>query len=277
MAIWTRDEPWRQGQILPVELARQCELVSSDDLESVAIVIISHDCDIAAEVEIEPNVEVIIGSFVSSISGNLTNAKNVRTLQIQYQSAAGNRIVELRSAKRTKIAKERLQEFAPHEDFFMDALSKRTLQKWLSARYDRAAFPNDFEARLKSAKTAEAIAEILKPSNDSIRAIYFDLGKHSDVDHLPSDEPYELEIYLLHVTEPDAREALEVANNVRHKLIGCFKKKHCSADGRWRGIELVECIVVSDEAMTVRQSLTLRQWRLDHMSLRENTNGPMAG
>ncbi len=181
----------------------------------------------------------------------------------------------MEAKNRSFVAKARLSGCQPITDLALDLSNKRILQKWLAARYDRAAFPNEFENRLKKNKTHDKLAKILKPTGACLRGVYFDLGEQADTDLEADADVYELEIYLLHVTEPDANVAACTAEKAKQKIIECFKSNYCDEQGRWCAIELVGCYVISDAAMTVLQSLLLRQWRMDHMSLRENPNQPM--
>lgn len=89
MAEW-RNEPWRQGQLLTHEKAVELDLTSGADAVHCAVVLISHDCDIAAKTELEPNIEVIVGRYVNVIDGDFANAKNVRKLQLKYGSHRTN-------------------------------------------------------------------------------------------------------------------------------------------------------------------------------------------
>lgn len=186
-------------------------------------------------------------------------------------------MVDLEAAKRRPIPKTQLSGCQPRPDVTLDLINKRILQKWLAARYDRSAFPNEFEIRLKKHNTYEKLAKIIKPTGTHLRGVFFDLGGQADTELASSDEVYELEIYLLHVTEPDTNVAANEAEQAMRKINEWFKKNYCDDQGRWSAIELVDCHVISDAAMTVRQSLSLRQWRMDHMSLREIPNQPMVG
>src|SRR5262245_54536949 len=84
MAEWTRTTPWRQGQLLPEEAITAFKLVNSSDEKKTVAVIISHDCDLAADLNKEPNAEIIVGSRLEKPNGNFENAKNARVLHISY-------------------------------------------------------------------------------------------------------------------------------------------------------------------------------------------------
>lgn len=56
---WTRETTWRQGRVLGVDAASAAGLACESD---VCVLVISHDCDLAIhDLDIEPNVEVIVG------------------------------------------------------------------------------------------------------------------------------------------------------------------------------------------------------------------------
>jgi hypothetical protein len=83
-AIWTRDTPWRQGHVLTAEAAQALGLSHPESPDSTCVVVISHDCDLANDVlQIEPDVEVIVGRSVPKGDGNYFWAKAPRTLHIE--------------------------------------------------------------------------------------------------------------------------------------------------------------------------------------------------
>jgi hypothetical protein len=48
-----------------------------------------------------------------------------------------------------------------------------------------------------------------------------------------------------------------------------------TARNKRKDIEMLECMIMSDEALTYAQSLLLKQWRLEPLSLREEPQDPM--
>ena len=82
-AIWTRDTPWRQGHVLPLEAIQTLRLAHPDAPDSTCAVVISHDCDLANDdLQIESSVEIIIGCHPTKVDGNYFWAKNPRILQL---------------------------------------------------------------------------------------------------------------------------------------------------------------------------------------------------
>lgn len=278
MADWTRETAWRQGHVLEPSTATSLGLACAEDPDATAVVVVSHDCDIACLADAEPTIEVIIGQIKEGAeAGDFSHGKNVRRLHLKYKADAQYKTIELRLKDRVTLEKSSLTEKNPRTDLVLEPNGRRVLQKWLAARYDRSAFPNEFESRLFQQKIQEQISKILKPKGSSIRGIYFDLGVQSELETLATDENYELDIYLLYDTDKDPTVAEKDAVEVQAKLEKLFKDRFHEVRHGWKGIELVSCNVISDQAMTVRQALALRQWRLDHMSLRSDPNQPMTG
>jgi len=262
-----RLSPWRQGQVLPDEAAIRLGLVKQEQLGQLAAVIISHDCDLANDKEM--TVEVIVGRWVAGIGGQFANAKNVRRLHIAFADGEAEHPMELSATDRRSVDKEALyKDFQPRANRKLRPRDLQTLQWWLSARYRRAAFPNQFEERLrdKPAKLREAISAAMEPCKQVVRGIYFLLDDGEDVEREGEDDLYSLGIYLLYDgnQEPEASllaqkaaEAIEAAFEVLRTQRG------------WKNIELLFCEAISDSAMTVATERELKEWRLDHLSLED--------
>jgi hypothetical protein len=142
MNAWERDTPWRQGHVLPQEAV---SLLLPDLTETVIVIVISHDCDIAQDPAVEPTVEVITGRPVREVDGNFTHAKNARRLHLTFSRGTKQLSVELEASRKTAIEKHQLRHFRPVETVQMTAAERTILQRWLAARYRRAAFPDEFE------------------------------------------------------------------------------------------------------------------------------------
>jgi hypothetical protein len=143
MAEWGRETPWRQGDIASQETGKKLGLG-----ESGIVVIISHDCDLAALPNREPEVELIVGRQVEKAGGNYTHAKNVRTLHLEFRTSKGPVFVELTASNKTRVLKNALADEIPNSEFKLDPGNRSILQRWLAARYRRSAFPEEFEKRL---------------------------------------------------------------------------------------------------------------------------------
>lgn len=78
-----RATQWRQGLVVPSDSAVALQLFGTLEASTKRAVVISHDCDLAQESEIEPKVvEVIVGTRVAEANGNFTHAKTARRLHL---------------------------------------------------------------------------------------------------------------------------------------------------------------------------------------------------
>lgn len=269
MPGWDRDTPWRQGDTLSNDDAVRIGVMNDPSNNSI-VVVISHDCDLAASPSTEPDVEVIVGRVVDRSDGRFTLAKNPRKLHLPFEGSGGEIWVELSSAAKTKISKETWIGIEPCRDLLLPGNRRSILQHWLAVRYRRAAFPEAFNQRLSNTSLNETLAKILEPSGEYIRAIFFNVDEGDEVKREGPDDTYTLDIYLIFDTSVDPGKAEEAAREATEKIVKEFKAKLC-VGGSWKQIELRSCELMSDEALSYKQSLYFRRWSLDHVSLHSDT------
>lgn len=268
MAVWGRDTPWRQGQVLSEDTARVVRPFQQTPSDVLAIVV-SHDCDLAQDPSIEPMVEVIIGRRVVTVDGNFTFAKNARRLHLTFSGGAEHITVDLEANQKTQVAKDLLVEHQPIRNIKLTSNERNILQRWLAARYRRSAFPDEFDRRLERTGVRDRISKILNPIGTLIAAIYFDVDQGEEISRTKSDDPYTLAIYLLFSTETNPEAAEYAADTAKHAIRKTFRDRCFSKNtGAWHDIELVECEAFSDQAMTVQQAESFKRWSADHISLR---------
>jgi hypothetical protein len=82
-----------------------------------------------------------------------------------------------------------------------------------------------------------------------------------------------LNVYLVYDTDHDADAAEQAANEAVGAIEKLFDEK-CRNGRAWKSIELQSCEAVSDHAVTLRQSLSLREWRAEHLSLKASPQHP---
>lgn len=280
MASWSRNTLWRQGQLLQQETAQLLGLVSTESPERTAVVVISHDCDLAQLPGGEPYVEVIIGRFVDlPADGSYTHCKNLRRLQIECSSGNSPQLIELEIVSKKLLLKENLDnpelalcEHLPCEDHRMSPSERNTLQLWLAARYRRAAFPDEFDRRLKEVTDVSArLSKAFKSSGQHIPAVFFDVDEGVENQRNGPDDPYVLTVFLLYSTDRDPQAAEKAALETASRITEIFNAR-CSIQKNgiaiWQWIELENVEVISDQALTYADSLQLMKWQADHISLR---------
>ena len=261
---------WRQGHVLADEAVAEFGLVSSAGPDNTVVIVVSHDCDITADAVSEPLVEIVIGRRIDRLGAD-ANAKTARRLHLPFLQ--GNTVVPVEFVITTKAAlrKEAVLAAKPSADMSLSAKARETLQRWLAARYHRAAFPEEFEARLKAkpGKLNEKIVKAMDDAGEHVLAVYFDLDNGEEHERNGADDVYMLTITLLYDTTKDEEAAYAVAEKAAEAIEKAFEDALYS-NGKWRAINLLSCDIASDNAMSVAASRMLKLWRLDHMSLKED-------
>ena len=263
---------WRQGHVLTKEAVDKIGLPTQDSRDDI-FVVVSHDCDIVQAPEIEPYIELQLGHRVDTSNGNYTHAKNPRKLHLPYSVSNSEAVIEMVAVDKVNVPKETLGAFEPDRSFSLPSDKLSTLQRWLAARYRRTAFPDAFNERLVSTGIKERLSRILAPLGEDIHAVFFQVDGGEQVERKEPEDTYSLEIYLLYDTGSDPEKAKNIVEEASKRIIKMFKKRLRNDKGRWHFIELVDCAPISDEAMTFRQSILLKRWDLDYVSLRDPSQG----
>lgn|ERR1039458_393343 len=285
MPRWERYTPWRQGQLLTTAAIAAFNLTSDANRDDVAAIVISHDCDLAQLPSSEPSVELIVGRFINNVNGTYTHCKNLRCLHLECTAGLTARSVELLVLGRSSIPKESdsapaLANFQPRPDVVMTYRERRILQRWLAARYDRPAFPDEFDRRLKhEVDVHDRLAAVFKTTGNHIPAIFFDVDAGEENVRAGPDDLYELYVTLVYSTHADPPTAEAAAKQAGARIRDMFNSR-CKIRNKegveiWQWIELAGLEVISDEALTFAQSQLLVKWHADHISLKADPLQPM--
>jgi hypothetical protein len=276
-AIWTRDTPWRQGHVLTPEATQALGLSHPETPDSTCVVVISHDCDLANDaLQIEPDVEVIVGRSLPKGDGNYFWAKAPRTLHVDALKNDAAAVIELVATAKRLIPKPALAAFVPDGAYSFPGKSLSALRSWLGVRYNRAAFPDPFVDRLSQFKVDKRLTKIIEPVDNLLSAVYFDVDGGKDIDH-SDGSPYELKIVLAYPPTDDPEQAADDAEKLETAITNLFAKKHFDqATGKWNGIALKQCMSISEDDLRVSTARLLTQWRLEYMTLKADEEQPGA-
>jgi hypothetical protein len=265
---WSRTIGWRQGHILPEQAAAALELATGAD---ALVMVVSHDCDLAnANLDDEPYVEVIAGRRLQSSDPNLANLKSARTLHLTITCEGRTQCIELTAAGKQLVPKSALAAWRPDPRYRLDEDNFFTLRRWLAARYDRAAFPDQFERRMfRETDLAERINKVAKKEgvNRVVSGIYFEVSPREELDPAV---PYDLTVVLVYTPGMDPLKNGDIAEEAG-KAIDAHFRKRClpdEASGTWKHIRLKEVIAYSEEGISVARMKRLQRWHLDHLSTR---------
>lgn len=280
MADTDRQFSWRQGDVIAHEAAKALDLLAPESDDQYFAVVVSHDCDLTASVDKEPDAEAIVGRRIDRLGGD-SYGKTARRLHIEYQSEEGPIAIELMATTKRSIAKPELFATTPHRDMWLDGQGIGILQRWLASRYHRAAFPEAFEDRLRAAilpgkrTFLRRIESILVAGSDHIRALLFDLDEGKEIERSGPEDAYQLGIVVLYDSLRDEPTAAHAAAKAAEELEELFDAAFNTQDSGWKSICLMYRDPISDSAITVAQREMLKQWRLEYMSLQEDPPQPM--
>lgn len=255
---------WRQGHILSSEALRELRLADGAD-DPIAI-LISHDCDIAANKSDEPCCEVVIGRAIESVDGNYTGGKNPRKLHLSISGGDVTLFAEFDATSKSDIPKETLFQFSPSRNAKLTHAERSDLVKWLVARYRREALPDQFIAQFKEDNLLRRFTKIIKNTSTHIHAIFFDLDSGGDVERQDPSDTYSLAIHLVYNVDEDPRAAQEAAEHAA-KDISAELRRVLFSNGKWNKIELIECIAYSEDSYSIYNARMVTEWRFDYLSM----------
>lgn len=270
MAVaWTRDTPWRQGHILTTDAVEALGLLHPETPDATCVVVIGHDCDLANDdLQVEPDVEVIVGRRLDRGNGSYFWAKAPRTLHVDVLRGDAAVVVELVATSKRLVPKQALATFPPDTAYSFSGKALSALRSWLAVRYNRAAFPDAFVDRMAQSKVDKRLTKIIEPVGNLLSAVYFDVDKGMDIDH-SDGSPYELKIVLAYDPGEDPEQAADSLEKLEAAITGEFEKRHFDhALGQWNGIALKTCMSISEDDLRVGQARRLTEWRLEYMTLK---------
>jgi hypothetical protein len=240
LLAWTRETRWRQGSVLTPECVTKLKLPGKDG--ATVAVVVSHDCDIASDIEVEPNIEVLVGRRIDTCSADNAHAKNIRKLHFELNGPTGRTAWEILAQDKISIPKQQLVDFQPDSTYSIAKDELETLRTWLAARYKRATIPDGLQRLVK-----DVFMDVGKKGDRprALRGIWIDF--EPDLDQLRDGEIYELWVVVVYSSsEADAKKiAEETAKQIREK----FEKRYLKGK-KWSEMELRECVIRSDTEFT---------------------------
>lgn len=254
---------WRQGNCLTRESAQELNLVELDSSDDHCIIVISHDCDIANTEEL--NVEYIVAKKIIALNGLLIESRNIRRLHISYNEVDSSQqcYLELLQSEKKTISKSLFLKTAIVGGYLLEK-DKRVLKQWLSARYGRPSYPDEFNKRLSSGKFLDKLKKLLKPVNHLLTCILFDLSD-GKLQELPEDELYYLSVSFVYSgieslsIRPIIEEFVKKFKDLFYNIFGISENS--------RLICLERCEAVSDTFITLADIQKVDQWwHFDYIS-----------
>lgn len=246
---------WRQGSVLPPELATQLiPTASRDDL----VVVATHDCDLLnPRFDVEPEVELILARPIPAgrKDGRLRNGRNPRKLHFSIKIRGAEHWFETAILTRRSFDRRALLSSDPDRERQLGHDNVRTLRLWLGRRYYRVAFPDAFNERTRAAN--DRIRKQLEAAEDVIDAVYLFMDNDGE---LPPGDPYRIEVRAsmrvqVYGDPPSRLRAQRAVDAVAVALRDC------------PDIQVDDAGVYSEEEITIDDLRLLKRWDWDWISL----------
>ena len=246
---------------------RELDLLTGEETESTIAIVISHDRDLSQPPDVEPAIEVIIGPKVGKVEGNYTFAKNTRRLHLECSSVLAPIWIDISAIGKITHPKNSLLQHDPDSDARLSYEELVILQRWLVARYQRSAFADEFNRRLRSTGVESGLKAISAKFGKYLRAVFFDVDEGRENERNGDKDAYDLVVTLLYDTDNDPEMAEAKAEEARQAIEKLFSEK-CRQGWVWETIELRSCEVMADRALSFRDAQSFKEWRSEHVSLK---------
>lgn len=245
-----------QGSIVSPEfngdLARYGKSPAPEDRR---LVVISQSCDVVQRSDqAEPEVELLVLQPIEKLDGAFTSGKHSRNLHLNSKLAGEVASYSTTPFHKLRLPREALLAWHPSPEEFLPDREIRAITHWLAARYVRAAFPDDFEGRLRGVpKFKEKTKKQAKKISKNVRGIYLKLYPDAE---LGEEEVYSVQLLALvrkgcHLEDPSVVGPIEA-------IVELFKQAGMDVRHAIRGEDTVPYSVVVDE---------YRPWNFDSISL----------
>jgi hypothetical protein len=190
---YSKTNGWRQGNIIDDKSSISSLIKNSysnksfNSLLPEFLIIITQDCDIFHHnLSDEPYIDFIKGYFQEE-DGNLLYGKNPRRLQIKYDKGTIGFFIHDVFC----ITKDVFEKINPkHASMNLKKEDIKQIVNWVSKRYVRAAFPDEFNNRLSKAKQVDRVSRNLLMCEVSL--IYIDLPD----EELKPEQDYEVTMVI---------------------------------------------------------------------------------
>lgn len=250
--------PWKQGSIIHLSDLQALDQALPDNC--MGGLVITHDCDLANTIETEPQVEYLPFTMPDTTDGNLTNAKNPRTLQLELLQDGNKCCIQLSALQKACLLKTELAKFEPASGLLSDK-ERQILQGWLAARYRRHAFPDELVERMRP--LSAYLEKQLRARARSVLGIWIDYDPKS---LLSDEEPYELWLYIVYST--DSADNHSQAEQVASSISDRFATLDPSL-----GFILTACEAIAETGFTLSDQRRTIEFKLEHLSHRIYPDG----
>lgn len=250
---------WRQGDLLDPEHNVAVAASSHLDIADLdRVVVITQSCDLLQKNDAaEPEVELLIIRRIGEVSGNFNHNKHPRILHIQSHTSGGQLAYSATHQDKVRLPRSIMLALKKCADEFLDDHQISTLTRWLSARYVRAAFPDQFEELLRTVKDHEGkLRKKARKMSAGVTGVFLHLHPFRD---LNDGEKYSAELLAL-VHAGQSEHAPDIVASVE-AIASLF---------RAAGIDVRSTIRPEDKVPYSIFRNEFKPWDFDSISISEN-------
>lgn len=250
---------WRQGSVVQGEILSTLGFSECD-----LAVVVSQDCDVVQSVDVEPDVELILGRRRDAPRPDCRFGRNPRELDLEIVGRTG--AVTFRIRERVMASKEHLAAHRPAPVALVPR-DMALLAKWIARRYTRPAWPDAFNERLRA---VDDRLERLFKSGAGVPITSILLRLEPEDDELAEGEPYRLAAWL-------TVSADSLMNDAASKCAYEFERRFKEILGSCDGIVLEEegTEVRSEDDVTMADLRELRRFDRDYRSAAPKPGGQL--
>ncbi len=253
---------WRQGVLLKAEDGWLTENAHYDITEGDLLLIVSQTCDlIQGSFENEPWFEVLcLHSMDRDPGGGYLGGKNSRRLEfsVDVDGTASRHWYALPYERHLVERTFLLDNRAP--DTLLDSHNLGMILAWLSRRYTRVAFPEEFVKRCKARE--KQLSKNFSRLNPLVSNVYIRL---TPFEELSDEQEYTIELTLL-------MGAVDFDDPEKYAKCGEMAKSLEDQLNKCPGIQVEDVVVESSADLTIEGLRGYRDWDYSYLSFRDPDN-----
>lgn len=190
---------WRQGAVLPHELAARVQMIpgadaapAGDGSEGPWLVIVSQDCDLVyGDCVADPEAEVVLATPIAQPSAKCERLRNPRELHVRLTRADGTtQPVAIEVRNRGFLTRALLLTAGPATEVAADATAARWMAGLVARRYIRTARPETFDRRFRKAR--KKITDLLETEAGALLDVMLGIEPRQE---LEPDQRYAVSVY----------------------------------------------------------------------------------
>ncbi len=275
-----RAEGWKQGCLIHSQYAEQItaaaiDFYNKDETSDIWLVVLTQDCDLVRNTDVEPFVEILAMKKLPNIPNNPIRGQSARSLHLSLEISGDTHWFEGNIHDRFRIRKESLCDLGCETTLIFKENEHRFLRQWLARRYTRAAFPDRFETHLAS--TQGRVKSLFKsPEAKLISTVYIAI----DNEDIGVDEDYFIRVILTVLSE-------DLEDVKKRNLIDDFEERFISVfEGRPHirfalktldDAESYDVRVLPEEDVTLSMLRKYKRFDADYRSVEDDIVSPPDG